>query len=476
MNFKIDGTRILDENNRQRIFKGVNYCLKYRENSVEAHHLFKRADKEIDELIELYLSNGVNIVRLGFTWAMLEPNENEFDEKALSFLKLFVERCKDNNIYVVLDCHQDLFYCNSGIGDGAPKWIAGEYKEKHHIAIWAEGYFYMQDVQRAFNDFWRNKNDMQTRFVSFWKRVANEFKDYDNIIGFDYFNEPMINDNSNKVFCSLVNNALKQGSNIDFDAERYYKNGAERLGFTRMFLAIATRVKTISNLKKMLNNLDNYEAFGNVVKDAEEYVCSFNKEYYQPFFNNMASCCNDNQCFNIFEHSYYSNLGIPFSIDFAPDSIYSPHAYDIFIDSPLYNEYSSNNRIKYIIDNIRNNQLKMNVPVIMGEWGGSAGGGNEWIKHIDYVYSLIEENQWSSIYWGYVFKNKKFTQTMNRPYPVAVCGEIVKYHTDSKKRIFELEYNNTGDNNGAKTEIYVPKKGIVEFDAKEGINTIKLNY
>ena len=54
--------------------------------------------------------------------------------------------------------------------------------------------------ERAFNDFWRNKNGMQDEFISMWKRLDDEFKGFDNVVAYDYFNEPMINDNSNKFF------------------------------------------------------------------------------------------------------------------------------------------------------------------------------------------------------------------------------------------------------------------------------------
>ena len=61
---------------------------------------------------------------------------------------------------------------------------------------------------------------------------------------------------------------------------------------------------------------------------------------------------------------------------------------------------------------------------------------------------------------------------MNRPYPVAVCGDIIRYKTDSEARSFELEYNCTENN--AKTIVYINGKGMVEFDNELGINKISL--
>ena len=291
-------------------------------------------------------------------------------------MKKFVSTAQDNNIYVLLDVHQDLYCSKFRFGDGAPSWVTKDYPRKRPVAIWAEGYFYFKDVQRAFNDFWRNKNDVQSDFSEFWDKLVLEFKGFDNVIGYDFLNEPMITDHSNKIFCQLAGNGLKEGTNENLCVDDYFKNGRERRGFIRMFFAFMHRVNKHGGLKKFLNKLDSYEAFGNAVNGLEKYTEGFNREYYQPFVDSMADKIDDDKL-AFFEHNYYSNLGIPFEIQTKDNYIYSPHAYDLFIDSPLYNNYSSNARIKYIIDSIHKNQLTMNVPVVMGEWGGSAQNGHK---------------------------------------------------------------------------------------------------
>lgn len=469
--FRTEGMRIRDQYGRQRIFKGINLCFKYDRMS---DHIINRWHKHIDEVLDALCDNGVNIIRLGFTWAALEPEENEYDQRMFDFLKFFVDKCRGRGIYIVLDTHQDLFCSKFKFGDGAPEWVTKDYARKSPVAIWAEGYFYVRDVQRAFNDFWRNKNDIQSKFIKLWGVICDEFKDYENVIALDYLNEPMITDNSNKVFCTLVNNAVKVGLNREFHAERYFENGRERSGFLRMALAIALKVRTIGNLKKFLKAIDDYDAFSKIVDSLEQYTKDFNSEYFQPFIDEVSkNRCNEN-CIALFEHNYYSNLGVPFTIEPGDNYVYSPHAYDLFIDSALYNSYSSNARVKYILDSIRQNQLKMNVPVIMGEWGGSAHKGNEWIKHVDYVYSLIEKNQWSSIYWNYLYQNKEFTRVMNRPYPCAVCGDIVEYSSNSESRHFALSY--ICNDNTAPTIVYVPGKGYVEYSNTIGENIIEIDY
>ena len=471
-----DNLAIRDEYGRQLIFKGVNHCIKTDSLNRLGYRKFKSLNKIIDEYdktLDKYVEQGVNIIRLGFNWAVLEPKRNCFDESAFEFLKKHIELAQQHGIYILLDLHQDLFCSKFRFGDGAPKWAVEDYPRKRPIAIWAEGYFYFKDVQRAFNDFWRNKDNMQSDFSALWDKIIQEFKDFDNIIGYDFLNEPMITDHSNEVFCRLINGAVKEGLNENFCAESYFKNGRERRGFINMVFAFMHKVQKNGGIKKLLTSLDSYQAFENAVTGLEAYTEEFNRRYYQPFIDSMSEKIDDGRL-SFFEHNYYSNLGIPFEIEVKDNYIYSPHAYDLFIDSHLYNNYSSNDRIKYIIDSIRKNQLKMNVPVVMGEWGGTAHNGHKWVEHIDYIYSLFEQNQWSSLYWNYKPDDEKFTCVINRPYPCAVCGDIIKYSSDSKSRHFILEYDCKQDT--APTVIFIPNKGYTEFENKIGKNIIEINY
>ena len=105
MSFTIKDMTIRDEYNRQRIFKGVNICFKGRENQHEIYEFFDKFENDKsfrDEQYDMLTSNGVNLIRLGFTWAMLEPKKNQFDEKIISYLKLFVDECQKRNIYIAV--------------------------------------------------------------------------------------------------------------------------------------------------------------------------------------------------------------------------------------------------------------------------------------------------------------------------------------------------------------------------------------
>ena len=421
-------------------------------------------------------SVGVNIVRLGITWAAIEPHEGKYNDDLISALKEFIDKCAENNIYVMLDMHQDLFSYHFH-GDGAPKWVIDpSYPNPRQYAIWAEGYFYMQGVQNAFYDFWTNRNQIQTKFIKMWEYVSDALSVCENIIGYDYFNEPYIHKDGRNVFLNLASNIVKTVYDKEVSFEKYFSNCRDKIGFAKMALKIYSFIRTKKRVHNLLSTMDSEEKFYDAINGLDKYTAEFNSDYYQPFFDNASKTVNKKGVFNFFEHNYYANLGLPFEIKAKGNDIYSPHAYDIFIDSPLYNKYASNNRVRCILREIRKNQLKMNVPVIFGEWGGSAPG-HDWLKHIDFIMNEFEKYHWSSIYWGYDFKKDELNEVFNRPYPVAVCGDITEIKTDSENHKFTLKWTcEKGFPNNIDTEIYVPGKGIVKFQNTIGENKITIQY
>ena len=84
--FYCDGLVIRDAHGRQRIFRGVNICLKLKKASLsEARkNLLKK------KVIKNLKQNGVNIVRLGITWAALEENRGVYSTDLAKILHIFL--------------------------------------------------------------------------------------------------------------------------------------------------------------------------------------------------------------------------------------------------------------------------------------------------------------------------------------------------------------------------------------------------
>ena len=103
-------------------------------------------------------------------------------------------------------------------------------------------------------------------------------------------------------------------------------------------------------------------------------------------------------------------------------------------------------------------QERLNVPVLVGEWGGMVSGAKEY-PALEHLIRKFDRNQWSQTYWHY--NNELHTggigEILARPYPSAVAGEIKSYNFDRKKQEFVLHY--TGDANiTAPTEVFLGKK------------------
>jgi len=131
-----------------------------------------------------------------------------------SVMKNIVEMCAEKGIYVLFDFHHDLWsekYC----GEGAPNWAALEDSNSQFPRpIYAaypvdhEGYPSESDCEKhnwfnyhgtyalssAFQSFYDNKDGIRDSFAQFWKHVASQFNQYDNVIGYEIINEPFAGD------------------------------------------------------------------------------------------------------------------------------------------------------------------------------------------------------------------------------------------------------------------------------------------
>ncbi|MCD7775091.1 MAG: glycoside hydrolase family 5 protein, partial [Clostridiales bacterium] len=209
----VSGCSFIDETGRERIFNGVN--LIYKGNDVEGQtrrNYYPNGWN--DELFAKLEALGINLVRLGLIWDGVEPEPGVYDEEYLDFLSGIADKLKEHNIYFYLDMHQDLYSHVFG-GDGAPAWavISDSYKYRPAKFIWAEGYFFSKAVHRSFDHFWNNDpilgKGLQDWFADMWKHVAERFKDKENLLGYDIFNEPFPGTDGGKTFKAIVKSGVK---------------------------------------------------------------------------------------------------------------------------------------------------------------------------------------------------------------------------------------------------------------------------
>ncbi|MBE6783026.1 MAG: glycoside hydrolase family 5 protein [Ruminococcaceae bacterium] len=447
---KVQGMKFVDSYGRERIFNGMNVCDKTNYIPGFVANEFSKDLFWVDEFKKL----GFNIIRLGMTWSVVEPEKGKYNEEYLNSIEKIMDCCHEKGIYVYLDMHQDLFCNKTGAGDGAPDWAidAGPYKFQKTKIVWAEGYFWGRAVHRAFDNFWTNKkidNDgLLDCFADMWGHVADRFKDHPALFGFDVFNEPFPGKDGGKVFRKIIGK-LARVTLVD-----------KRL----------SRCKLLKDAlgKEKIKVLDHYtgDIFHTIVCAGEKLINKFDTERYMPFLNKTASKIRESTDKGVLfiENSYYSNLGIPclntpieVNGKREPQQCFSPHGYDLMVDTPLY-KYASNSRVESIFGQHRVTQERMQNPVLVGEWGGHSEG-TEWFPHVEYLIDMFNRYKWSATYWAYwkELLDEEVMTILSRPYPKAVTGDIKEFCHDRKNNEFVLTYNQN-KNYDVPTVIFAHKK------------------
>lgn len=480
----VSGKRLIDEYGRERIFNGVNFVYKGVEKDDDGVIRYK-TDITAERLAALK-AKGMNIIRLGLTWAGIEPTMGEYNIPYLEGYKEILKLCEKYEMYVFMDWHQDLFsaFC-SAAGDGAPEWACIHTKKRRDpMFIWAEGYFFHKDIHKSFDSFWGNEEiagkGMRDRFCDMLTFTVEYMKDCKCVIGYDVFNEPFPGTPGGKLFRTLV------------------KNGVG----TVLFHKRVDRKGLITNAMKkdvmaMLSVTDDPKVYHSIIDSAKEILFEFDTKKYYPFLVAAASAIRkvDKTGIIFSENCYYSNLGIPCSVPRIiykdgtreENHIFSPHGYDITVDTPLTNN-ASPHRVDIIFDEHKRTQERLDVPVLVGEWGGMVPGSDEY-PALEHLIDKFDKNKWSHTYWDYFdgFEDGEIMKVISRPLPQAVAGTIKSYSYDRKEKLFTLTYSGSSVIK-APTLIYLPsepkkiystkgyryKDGILQIYAGKGECIVKV--
>ncbi len=430
---RVDGMRFVDEHGRERILSGMNVVDKKNydpKNPVFGYNADKFPFEE-------FRARGYDLIRLGFTWSAMEPTPGKYNEALIDSLCAFLDKCEEYGIYAYLDCHQDVYssYC---YGDGAPRWatLTDKYTPRKQLAVWAEPYFYGSACFRAFDNFWDNvqynKKGLQDYFADMWKHLVEATKDKPALFGFDFFNEPHPGKEGGKIFRTVI-------------------KGLVKTTITDKRISIPKLAKQGLFSKEKPKALDQYEGdvFRKLTSDCDVMVKRFDEERYSPFVSKMASAVREvtDKGIMFMENNYFSNLGIPccnkpitVNGERETQQVFAPHAYDLMVDTPAY-KYASNSRVGMIFDQHRKTQERLQVPVVVGEWG-SCAEGTGWYPHIRFLQDKFDSYKWSNTYWCYFDEilEQDFMKVLTRPRPKAVTGEIVSYKYDHTKGEFKLKF------------------------------------
>lgn len=447
----VDGQRFVNEDGAQVILNGVNVVCKDKK---------KGYVEPCDErLFAWFRGQGFNVVRLGLIWDGVEPEPGVYDDEYLSKIKQQAVWAERHGMYVFLDMHQDLY--SSLYGDGAPAW-ATIADDLPHVAgqLWSDAYLESPAVNRALDHFWRNSPasdgiGLQDHYAAMWKYAAQFFADCGNVIGYDMMNEPYPGTKGQEVFGAIISSYAQ------------YVVGESDISLEEL----AALWFDDEQKQQVLRGLADMNTYRLLVDGAKEASQRFERETLAPFYNKTAAAIRsvDPDGLLMLETSYFSNMGVESGVELAADDagtafrhqVYAPHGYDLVVDTEHYELYNQQ-RVDLIFAAHRNVQERLNIPVLVGEWGAFSGHPATF-ELSKALIATFERYLWSNTYWCWCdgFRDAPYSKALNRAYPQAVGGVLVEYHYDYDTDIFAMEYVPSGSGSGGQTLIYHPRVALL---------------
>lgn len=418
---QIEGNHFVDSHGRQVILNGINYISKSPEEN------YMRSDDP--ELFRVFRDEGINVLRLGIIWDGLEPEPGQYNEAYLEEIDKRIEWAAENDIYVFLDMHQDLYSVK--YGDGAPEWATLD-EDLPHVTgdVWSDAYLMSPAVQTSFDNFWNNTPaedgvGIQDRFAQLWRHIAERYAENETIIGYDIFNEPFIGSDAQYVMPILLT--------------AFAGVYAEETGVILSEEELGAMWADVDQRLEVLKFLEDRDRFAAVVDELYDFHAKFDHEKLQPMYQRVADAIRevDTNHFLLLEHGYFSNMGVLSAIEpvrrkdgtVDPGVVYAAHGYDLVVDTEGA-EDPSYDRVDFIFDRIHETGQRMNVPVLVGEWGAYYTDSEGLVEPAQQIVEIFEKYHFGQTYWSYydgVRDAPYYQKALLRSYPASVAGELISY-------------------------------------------------
>ncbi len=406
---------------------------------------------------------GFNAVRLAIIWDGLEPEPGVYNEAYLEGIDEMIQWAAANDIYVFLDMHQDLYSVE--FSDGAPTWATITNNQPHETgAIWSDSYLISPAVQTAFDNFWLNTPasdgvGIQDHYVNLWKHIAERYADNTTVIGFDIMNEPFMGSGANHVMPLL----LQRYAEILVEQTGKTPPSAEEL----MYMWSAERMK-------VLENLTDKEVYKKLIDGIYDINAEFEQGTLTSFFQKSRDAIREVDTHHIIftEHSYFTNMGVTGALGELVDEkgqkdplvAYAAHGYDLVVDTEAL-ALGSDDRVALIFERIAETGKRLNIPVLIGEWGALHGKSPELIPVAGFLMSEFNKHGFSDTFWAYgkFLDEASFLGVLQKAYPVSTSGNLKAYSFDFESGAFNCQWSEKADIS-APTIIYIPNIENIDKD------------
>lgn len=423
MDLHPDGLHLRDEHGRQRVLHGINLACKGSSGTPDPDSF--RGQWSASDIADL-AGRGFSVVRLAVIWAAVEPEPGRYDEAHLGWLHDQLELCHEAGLAVVLDAHQDLY--SQSFADGAPAWATLTDAEFTPTELWSDAYLDSAAVQQALDAFWADAPGpggvgLQDRFAAMWGMLADRFGSHPAVIGYDLLNEPTPGGAARTILEQLVGTFAHVTGQDPLQVAADFDDPAGRFG--------------------QLGRLDDVQVHRAIGDELAGTLAEFDRDAIAPMVERVRTAIRraDPTTPILREHCYFANLGIPAGVT-PPDDpawVYSPHGYDLTVDTDMVAE-SSLTRTTTLFSRMREEQQRLDVPALLGEWGafGSATGITDYATAL---LDLFDSYGWSWTYWCWTddFATTEAAAALTRPRPWAFAGTARSWRVTADR--FEVDWD-----------------------------------
>jgi len=447
---KVEGQNFVDPEGREVILSGINFISKEPSE--------KYMPKQDEETFKQFKAWGFNCIRFGIIWDGLEPEPGKYNEAYLQEIDKRIKWAEKNDLYVFLDMHQDLF--SAKFSDGAPEWATITDDLPHYKGdVWSDSYLISPAVQASFDNFWNNAPapdgiGLQDHYANLWKLIAERYAKNPTVIGYDVMNEPFMGSEAQNVLPMM----LGAYAQVYVEATGEAPPSAEELA--AMWGSEASRMEAL----KMISTREKYSK---VVDAVYEVSAAFEKNQLQPFYQKVADAIRmvDMNHILIYNHNYFVNTGVSTALEATklpdgtrdPQVAYGAHGYDLVVDTKE-NENQSHERVEFIFDRVAESGKRINMPVLLGEWGALSSKSEKMVETAQHLVGIIETHKFSNTFWAYygdIDQYPFFQKAIVRPYPQRISGKLDSYDYNFETGEFTFVWEESG-NEQEPSVIYVP--------------------
>ena len=435
--------RFIDPQGRQVILHGINLVNK----DPKAGYL----GPEDLKTFAAFRRWGLNCIRLGIIWDGLEPEPGVFDETYLQGIDRQIAWAKANDLYVVLDMHQDLY--SVLYADGAPEWatLSEGQPHIHSGGVWSDAYLTSPAVQTALDNFWKNAPGpdgvgLQDHYARLWGALARRYATEPAVIGYDLMNEPVPGSLSVKAhqlqFAAGAELLGKMGIDLGKAGESDHENADPLEQIMKIWLTPEGRFE-------ILQFFSDPQIYTQAIDAPQAIYNEFEQSALQDLYQHVAASIRqaDVQHILFLETSMGSNMGVYSGIEPLiiggvrdPQQAYAPHGYDLVVDTSRVASACSA-RVDLIFSRHAETARRWDWPMLVGEWG-AYGKMPGTLPAARDVVGVFERLLCSDTYWAYEpeIESANSFPALWRPYPERIAGRLESYRYDPQGWSFECTW------------------------------------